>query len=166
MRKRYLLAGVTAALAVPLVAATPASAAEASSAASSAKARSYSGRVSSVIDGDSIRVRIHGRTQEVRLIGVAASSGQRCYASQSKRFAQRKLDGRWITLKTDARHDQSDGSRLFAYIYVKGSLFNITSIRQGYAKERAYGPGYRLRSEFRAAERKAKAEHVGLWSGC
>jgi micrococcal nuclease len=162
-RRNYVFAAVSAAIAVPLVAATPATAAEASS---SARARSYSGRVSSVIDGDSIRVRINGRSREVRLIGVAAGSGRACYASQATKYAKSKLSGRSVTLRTDARHDLSDGSRLFAYVYVQGSLFNIKEIRGGYAKERSYGPTYRLRSEFKAAERKAKADHVGLWGHC
>ena len=167
MGKTYVVAGVTAALAVPLVAATPASAAQASSTVTpSLRARSYSGSVASVIDGDSIRVRINGRTREVRLIGVATASGQECYAAQAKRYARRQLDGRHVTLKTDAKHDQTDGSRLFAYVYVQGSLFNIKEIRNGYAKGRSYGPSYRLRAEFKAAERTAKANKVGLWGRC
>jgi micrococcal nuclease len=161
-RRGYVVAAASAALAVPLVAATPATAAE----ASSARARSYSGSVSSVIDGDSIRVRINGRSREVRLIGVATSSGRACYASQATKYVKSKLSGRWVTLRTDAKHDLSDGSRLFAYVYVQGSLFNIKEIRNGYAKERSYGPSYRLRSDFKAAERKAKADHVGLWGHC
>jgi len=184
MKTVYIAGGLAAALAVPLVAAAPASAATgATSTATTATAattvasppvtvtpmarvRSYSGTVRSVIDGDSIRVRINGRTREVRLIGVAASSGSACYAKQASRYASNRLDGRRVTLKTDPRHDLSDGSRLFAYVYVSGSLFNIKPIRAGYAKERSYGPGYRLRPEFKAAERQARSHHVGLWGHC
>ena len=180
MKTVYIAGGLAAALAVPLATAAPASAATGATSTATtttatttaasppvvvtpmARARSYSGTVRSVIDGDSIRVRINGRTREVRLIGVAASSGSACYAKQAKRYASNKLDGRRVTLKTDPRHDQSDGSRLFAYVYVSGSLFNIKPIRAGYAKERSYGPGYRLRPEFKAAER----HHVGLWGHC
>ena len=183
MKTVYIAGGLAAALAVPLVAAAPASAATgAISTATTATAattvasppvvvtpmarvRSYSGTVRSVIDGDSIRVRINGRTREVRLIGVAASSGSACYAKQAKRYASNRLDGRRVTLKTDPKHDQSD-SRLFAYVYVSGSLFNIKPIRAGYAKERSYGPSYRLRPEFKAAERQARSHHVGLWGHC
>ena len=82
------------------------------------------------------------------------------------RYAGTRLDGRRVTLKTDPRHDLSDGSRLFAYVYVSGSLFNIKPIRAGYAKERWYGPSYRLRPEFKAAERQARSRHVGLWGHC
>jgi len=185
MKKVYIAGGLAAALAAPLVGAAPASAATgatstpttataATTTAASppvmvtpmARARSYSGTVRSVIDGDSIRVRINGRTREVRLIGVAASSGSACYAKQAKRYTSNRLDGRRVTLKTDPKHDQSDGSRLFAYIYVSGSLFNIKPIRAGYAKERSYGPSYRLRPEFKAAERQARSHHVGLWGHC
>ena len=98
MGKTYVVAGVTAALAVPLVAATPASAAQASSTvAPSVRARSYSGSVASVIDGYLIRVRINGRTREVRLIGVATASSQQCYAAQATRYARRQLDGRHMS---------------------------------------------------------------------
>jgi endonuclease YncB( thermonuclease family) len=184
MKTVYIAGGLAAALAVPLIAAAPASAATGATSTATttaatttatsppvvvtpmARARSYSGTVRSVIDGDSIRVRINGRTREVRLIGVAASSGSACYAKQAKRYASNRLDGRQVTLKTDPRHDQSDGSRLFAYVYVSGSLFNIKPIRAGYAKERWYGPSYRLRPEFKAAERQARSHHVGLWGHC
>jgi micrococcal nuclease len=185
MKTVYIAGGLAAALAVPLVAAAPASAATAATSTATtataptttaasppvmatpmARARSYSGTVRSVIDGDSIRVRINGRTREVRLIGVAASSGGACYAAQAKRYASNRLDGLRVTLKTDPRHDQSDGSRLFAYVYVHGSLFNIKPIRAGYAKERSYGPSYRLRPEFKAAERQARSHHLGLWGHC
>ncbi len=184
MKTVYIAGGLAAALAVPLISAAPASAATGATSTATttaatttaapppvmvtpmARARSYSGTVRSVIDGDSIRVRINGRTREVRLIGVAASSGSACYAKQARRYAGSKLDGRRVTLKTDPKHDQSDGSRLFAYVYVSGSLFNIKSIRAGYTKERSYGPGYRLRPEFKAAERQARSHHVGLWGHC
>ena len=184
MKTVYIAGGLAAALAVPLAAAAPASAATGATSTATttaatttaasppvvvtpmARARSYSGTVRSVIDGDSDRVRINGTTREVRLIGVAASSGSACYAKQARRYASSRLDGRRVTLKTDPRHDQSDGSRLFAYVYVSGSLFNIKPIRAGYAKERSYGPGYRLRPEFKAAERQARSHHVGLWGHC
>lgn len=185
MKTVYIAGGLAAALTVPLVAATPASAATGATSTATtataatataasppvmvrpmARARSYSGTVRSVIDGDSLRVRINGRTREVRLIGVAASSGSACYAKQATRYASNRLDGRRVTLKTDPRHDQSDGSRLFAYVYVSGSLYNIKPIRAGYAKERSYGPSYRLRPEFTAAERQARNHHVGLWGHC
>jgi micrococcal nuclease len=184
MKTVYIAGGLAAALAVPLVAAAPASAATGATSTAThataatttaasppvmvtpmARVRSYSGTVRSVIDGDSIRVRINGRTREVRLIGVAASSGSACYAKQAKRYASNRLDGRRVTLKTDPKHDQSD-SRLFAYVYVSGSLFNIKPIRAGYAKERSYGPSYRLRPEFKAAERQARSHNVGLWGHC
>ena len=163
MKTVYIAGGLAAALAVPLAAAAPASAATGATSTATttaattiaasppvmvtpmARAHSYSGTVRSVIDGDSIRVRINGRTREVRLIGVAASSGSACYAKQARRYAS---------------------SRLFAYVYVSGSLFNIKPIRAGYAKERSYGPGYRLRPEFKAAERQARNHHVGLWGHC
>ena len=157
-RKSFVVAAAGAALAVPLVAATPATAAEASS---SVRARSYSGTVSSVIDGDSIRVRINGRSREVRLIGVAASSGRACYASQATTVRQVQASGRRVTLRTDPKHDQSDGSRLFAYVYVRAAC--STSRRSGAATPRSgrTGPATGCARSSRPRSAQAKAHHVG-----
>ena len=129
--------------------------------------RNYQGIVTSIIDGDSIRVKLdNGPTREVRLIGVDSPEKRKCYHEKSKAFTGSRLEGRRVTLRTDPRRDGSDRSRLFAYVHVGGQLFNIETIRSGFARERAYGPKYQMRSQFKAAQRQAKSEDLGLWNTC
>ena len=149
-------------LAVPVMGATPAMA----NAEINAE-RNYQGIVTSIIDGDSIRVDLDsGPTREVRLIGVDSPEKRRCYHQKSKAFAGNRLEGKRVTLRTDPRRDESDRSRLFAYVHVGGQLFNIEAIQSGHARERAYGPKYQMRSEFKTAQKEAKRQDRGLWNAC
>ena len=86
MRKSFFAAGFALMLLAPIIRAAPASA------ASSEKVRTYQGKVSSIIDGDSIKLSGIGR--EVRLIGVDAPESGECYYPQSKKFAQDELRGK------------------------------------------------------------------------
>ncbi|WP_369133482.1 thermonuclease family protein [Modestobacter sp. I12A-02662] len=154
MRKINVATGIALALAAPVIGAAPALADE---------SRTYEGTVTEIVDGDSIRV--SGIAGSVRLIGVHAPHPGGCYWEESKNFAADQLLGRGVTLRTDSVNDQSD-HRLFAYVYVDGELYNQKTIRQGYTRERSYGPDYELRSDFREAQRQAKAEDLGRWHDC
>ena len=162
MKKGSIATFVALVLAMPVMGATPALANSRINAE-----RNYQGIVTSIIDGDSIRVNLDdGPTREVRLIGVDSPEKKRCYHEKSKAFAGSRLKGKRVTLRTDPRRDESDRSRLFAYVHVGGQLFNIETIRGGYARERAYGPKFQMRSSFKAAQRQAKSEDLGLWNAC
>ncbi|WP_222269035.1 thermonuclease family protein [Modestobacter marinus] len=154
MRKINIATGVALALVAPVIGAAPALAEE---------SRTYEGTVTEIIDGDSIRV--SGIGGAVRLIGVSATEPGGCYYAEARDFAADQLLGKGVTLQTDTVNDQTD-HRLFAYVYVDGELFNLKTVRQGYARERSYGPDYELRSQIRDAQRQAKAEDIGRWHDC
>ena len=157
MRKNHIALGFALALIAPIISAAPAVAAPSSD-------RTYEGTVTRIIDGDSIRVR--GIAREVRLIGVDAPESGECYYRESKGFAEDELKGEQVTLQVDRRKGESDRKRLFAYVYVNGKHYNLESVSQGYARERAYGSNYTLRSEFKAAQRQAERDNRGLWDVC
>jgi micrococcal nuclease len=162
VRKNRIAAIVALVFVVPVMGGTPALAAS-----KAGEERVYQGVVSDVIDGDSIKVDLDdGPTREVRLIGVDSPEKKRCYHDKSKGFAVSRLTGKRVELRTDPRRDESDRNRLFAYVHLDAYMFNIESIRNGYARERAYGPKYELRSSFKAAQRQAKDEDLGLWDAC
>ena len=142
VRKSSIAAVVALVLFVPVMGAAPALAAS-----EAGKERVYQGVVTGIIDGDSIRVNLdRGPTREVRLIGVDSPEKKTCYHDKSKAFAVSRLKGKRVELRTDPRRDESDRERLFAYVYYGAELFNLDSIRNGYARERAYGPRYELRA--------------------
>jgi micrococcal nuclease len=159
MKTLRMTAGLAFSLAVPVMVATPAVAA-------SATTTSYSGTVVEIIDGDSLMVQIdeEDSTVEVRLIGVDAASGG-CASSQSTAFATNRLDDERVRLQIDRKRDESD-SRLFAYVYVNGSMFNLESIREGYSKVRTYGEfgvDQQYEARFLRAEQQAEDSDSGLW---
>ena len=158
MRKSCLAASFALTLVAPIIGAAPAAA------SASDSSRTYEGTVMSIIDGDSIEV--SGIDGEVRLIGVDAAESGECYYRQAKGFAQDELEGEQVELRTDDRDEESDGDRLFAYVYVDGEHFNLDAVSQGYARERSYGSGYELRSEFKAAQSQAEREDRGRWAAC
>ena len=131
------------------------------------------------VDGDTIKVRIDGETESVRLIGintpetVKPDSPVECFGPESSEFAKETLTGQRITLEYDdsqGRTDQYD--RVLAYVWREvddGSLrlFNLESVAGGYAYERQYGPtAYAWKSEFARAEDDARAAEAGLWGAC
>jgi len=150
-------AGLVFALALPLTAMAPAVA---------AVDTSYSATVVDVIDGDSLTVLIDGEDSpvQVRLIGVDAPSGG-CASSKSTAFATDRLADESVRLRIDRKRDESD-TRLFAYVYADGDLFNLASIRAGYSRVRTYGEfGVDLlfKSRFLAAQQRAEDSDLGLW---
>jgi endonuclease YncB( thermonuclease family) len=158
LRKSSIATGFALAIVAPVIGATPAMAGS-----SSETPRTYEGTVTEVIDGDSIRV--SGIGGSVRLIGVWAAEPGGCFYGEAKDFAAAQLNGKHVTLRTDSVNDETD-HRLFAYVFLDGELFNLETVRQGYARERAYGPDYELRSDFLKAEDQAEKEDLGRWDAC
>jgi endonuclease YncB( thermonuclease family) len=150
-------AGLMFALAVPLTAPAPAVA---------AVDTSYSATVVHVIDGDSLTVQIDGEDSpvEVRLIGVDAPSGG-CASRESTAFATDRLADESVRLRIDRKRDETD-TRLFAYVYVHGDLFNLASIRAGYSRVRTYGEfgvDQLFKARFQSAQQQAEDSDRGLW---
>lgn len=165
MAVRRIAAGLAFALALPVIGATPAMAGESTSDDGDEGDHSLEGTVKKVIDGDSLRVSVDGRLREVRLIGVDAPERPKRCSEPSKEFAEEELDDEDVKLRIDRAHDESD-TRLFAYVYEDGELFNLETIRKGYAKVRTYGKygsNHEFREEFREAQKKAKDDDRGLW---
>jgi endonuclease YncB( thermonuclease family) len=161
VKRLRVAAGLAFGLAAPVMIAAPA-------VAQTTTTTQYRGTVVDVIDGDSLTVRLAGghSTVEVRLIGVDAPSGG-CASKESTAFATDRLDGEQVRLRIDRKRDESD-SRLFAYVYADGTLFNLDSIRAGYSKVRTYGKfgvDQQFKARFQKAEQQAEKDDSGLWDG-
>ena len=167
MRSRAIPAAVLAALAVLsaglLAAPRP---------AGPAVAEALRGTVVSVIDGDTIRVRLDGRADEkVRLIGVDspelddARESVRFMAFLAKRFAFSRLYQTPVELLPGPEARDSYG-RLLAFVRTAdGGIFNLTLVREGYATAFLKFPfDETLRQELKAAEGEARRAGRGLWA--
>ena len=80
------------------------------------------GSVTSVIDGDTVQVRLStGRSERVRLVGIDAPERGACWSAQATAAASRLAAGRPVTLRGDATQDTRDRyGRLLAYVWLPG----------------------------------------------
>jgi micrococcal nuclease len=127
--------------------------------------------VTSTVDGDTIHVRVDGRDEKVRLIGMDTPEVDwyghpgECYGAPAGVYTRHRLSGRAVRLDFDVRLRDAYG-RLLAYVYVGNELFNLTLVRRGDATNDAVPPDTRMEATFAAAESAARAASLGLWSAC
>ena len=140
-------------------------------AASAAAAETLRGTVTSVIDGDTIRVKLAGGGSEtVRLIGVDSRELDdpretvRLMAFLAKRFAFGRLYQKKVELLPGPETRDAYG-RLLAFVRTAdGDMFNVGLVREGYASAFLKFPfDEDLRRELKAAEAEARRAGRGLW---
>jgi micrococcal nuclease len=137
--------------------------------ASSTARASYA--VTKVVDGDTLKLSMDGKTVTVRLIGldtpeiVDPRTPVQCFGLEASEKAKEMLKGASVRIEQDATQSTYDKyGRLLAYVYLKdGTLFNEYMIREGYGHEYTYDAPYKHQREFKAAEMRARAQGKGLW---
>jgi micrococcal nuclease len=135
--------------------------------------RKLGGRVTRVVDGDTVHVRLAGRDETVRYIGIDTPESVRpgtpvqCYAEAASARNRRLVTGREVTLRTDAESRDRYG-RLLAYVYRRGDgLFvNAELVREGFATILTIPPNVAHAAELLALERAARKAGRGLWHAC
>lgn len=127
---------------------------------------------SHIIDGDTIEL---SNGQTVRYIGIDTPEvrerkglgwlyNPRPYAKEAKDFNQRLIRGKPIRLEFDVQKNDKYG-RLLAYVYAGGRMVNLEMVKEGYAMIYAYPPNIKYAEEFLEAQRFARENEKGFWSG-
>ena len=167
MRKRRLLPIVGAVVGLLVTMAVF----RAAPAASPAVGETLKGKVTAVIDGDTIRVKVPVRGEEkVRLIGVDSQELDderepvRLMAFLAKRFVYSRLFQTTVEL-LPGPEARDDYGRLLAFVRTAGGdMFNVTLVREGYAFAFLKFPfDESLRKDLKAAESEARRASRGLW---
>jgi micrococcal nuclease len=128
-------------------------------------------RVERVVDGDTIVVRIDGRAERVRYIGVdtpeSVKPGVRvqCFAKAATAENRRLVLGRAVRLEYDAEARDRYG-RLLAYVWRDDVLVNAELVRLGYGKPLEIAPNLAHAAELRRLASGARRAGRGLWSRC
>jgi micrococcal nuclease len=132
------------------------------------------GRVSYVIDGDTIVVQTRsGSEVHVRLIGIdtpeIAHFGKpgQCYGIRASAITRRLALGREVLLQIGReRHDRY--GRLLAYVRVVGGPGDLerTLMAQGAARTLAIAPNVDRAALYSGVESAARSAHRGLWGAC
>lgn len=128
--------------------------------------------VTSVVDGDTIKINKNGTIETLRLIGmdtpetVDPRKPVQCFGKEASNKAKELLSGKKIRIESDATQDTRDKyGRLLVYVHREdGLFFNKYMIEQGYAHEYTYQTKYKYQTEFKNAQQTAKNNNRGLWS--
>ncbi len=125
-----------------------------------------------MVDGDTDRISINGRSIKLRLIGIDTpetkhpSKPVQCFGPQASARAEQLLTGRSVWIEYDSSQSHRDVyGRDLVYVWLGGhTMFNEVMVREGFAHEYTYDRPYRYQQRFRAVEAKARAAGLGLWS--
>ncbi len=128
--------------------------------------------VTRVIDGDTVEVRIGGRSDDVRYIGVDTpetvkpDTPVQCYGQQASAYNHRLVEGRAVRLDFDRERRDIYG-RLLAYVHLRdGAFVNARLVRLGYARTLTIPPNVAHAGLFHRLARAAGRAGRGLWGAC
>lgn len=135
-----------------------------------------SGVVEDVIDGDTVRLRIGGNTETVRLIAIDTPETKHptkrveCYGPQASAFLSNILAiNSTVRIERDIEARDAYG-RLLLYVFLRtatGEIFvNQEMVLRGYARPLNIAPNSRYQQHIVSAAFDAQRHARGLWKHC
>ena len=127
----------------------------------------------SVVDGDTIVLKVQNQTETVRLLGIDTpetvhpSKPIECFGPEASAFTKVTLvKGSTVKLLRDVE-PRDRYQRLLVYLFLAdGTLFNQLLIDRGFARTLSIEPNTAFASQFAWHESNAKNRRVGLWQSC
>ncbi|MCL4870518.1 MAG: thermonuclease family protein [Anaerolineae bacterium] len=121
-------------------------------------------QVTSVIDGDTIEVRLGGAAAyRVRYIGVDTPERGDFYYQEAKTANENLVLNQEVILVKDVSETDRFG-RLLRYVYLPdGTFVNAELVSQGYARQATFPPDVAQADYFGQLERTARETGQGLW---
>jgi len=134
---------------------------------------SATARVERVVDGDTIAVRVAGRDERVRYIGVDTpetvkpDTPVQCFGEAAHTLNERLVAGAEVELRFD-RELRDRYGRLLAYVYRRGERQSVNArlVRAGAARTLTISPNTSHAAELARLQAVARAERLGLWGAC
>jgi micrococcal nuclease len=128
--------------------------------------------VTKIIDGDTIRVSVRGKSESVRLLSIDTPETKdprkpvQCFGSEATKKMQTFVNGKYVRLVDDRSQGQRDKyQRLLRYAYDGNVFVNREMVAQGYAFSYKQYPTKYL-NEFNKLEQQAREKNLGLWNKC
>lgn len=131
--------------------------------------RALTGPVVGVVDGHTIHVRLGGRTELIRYIGIHAPAtthptrGEEPGGREAAEVNRRLVEGRTVRLELDVEERDPHG-RFLAYVHLGDLMVNAELVRRGYARVLTVSPNIRYQGLFATLEREAREQTRGLWA--
>jgi len=128
-------------------------------------------KVVRAVDGDTIEVRVGGRVEDVRYIGVDTpetvdpDEPVQCFGHRASAFNRHLVEGRRLRLVLGRERRDTYG-RLLAYAYIGHRFVNAELLRRGLARKLAIAPNTRYQAVFERLEQTAARAGRGLWGAC
>ncbi len=128
------------------------------------------GTVVRVVDGDTIHVRINGRIEKVRYIGINTpeihhpTKGEQPGGREAAAVNGALVSGKRLRLELDVQARDRYG-RLLAYVWIGDVMVNAELVRLGYAQVMTIPPNVRYQHLFLKLQRDAREARRGLWRG-
>ena len=130
-------------------------------------------RVTRVVDGDTIHVRLDGHEETVRYIGVDTPETKKpgtpvqCFGKRASAENERLVEGERVRVEVGAEARDRYG-RLLGYVRRDrdGLFVNERLLRGGFARTLTIAPNDRYAPRFRVAESRARLARTGLWGQC
>lgn len=126
------------------------------------------GRVSKVLDGDTIVVEIGGESRVVRLIGIDCPEVEKngkpgeYMSKEAKDFVREVVEGKDVSLEFDMEEEDRYGRLLCYVIGEDGKMVNAMLLKNGLALTLTYFP-FREKRRFMELEGEAKRSGKGLF---
>jgi micrococcal nuclease len=123
------------------------------------------------VDGDTIEVRIGGRLEDVRYIGVDTpetvkpDTPVQCFGPRASSFNHHLVESHWVRLVFGVERRDVYG-RLLAYVHLGRRFVNASLVRRGLARSLTIPPNDRFAPLFRRLELRAARAGRGLWGKC
>ena len=129
---------------------------------------SIQAKVTDVIDGVTIEVRIENRLHRVRYLGIRIPSStiepqQDLLAANAIEFNRFLVYDKTVELVSDAIDTDINGN-LIRYVYVNGEMINKAMIINGHALVDSYPQRFEYLEDFLIAESNAKNGRRGVWN--
>lgn len=129
--------------------------------------------ITEVIDGDTIRANVNGKTEKIRLLAIDTPETKdprkpvQCFGQQATSFMTSLVKGKFVRLEPDkGQPDRDKYGRLLRYAYLESGLnVNAEMVKQGYAFAYTRFPTSQL-DQMRELERTARENNRGLWNSC
>jgi micrococcal nuclease len=126
--------------------------------------------VTSVIDGDTIKILYEGKEETVRYLLIDTpetnhpSLGEQPLGKEATKENKRIIESGEVSIEFDVGDRFDDYGRLLAYIYVDGESVQERMLESGFARVAyVYPPNTRYIDEFEEAEQQAKDAGIGIW---
>ena len=126
------------------------------------------GQVTRVVDGDTLRARIGGSNERVRLIGVDAPERGECYYDRATELLRSLAQGTAVKIEGDETQSPRDRyGRILAYVVLPDGVdAGLVLLERGAAVVFETRPPFARRKAYVDAQAEAARRGAGLHGAC